>query len=47
MSKQQAEQIARQYVQAHKEQLGRVSPEALETAVKRVAGALRGMKSAK
>jgi hypothetical protein len=45
MSKKQAEEIARQYIEAHQEQISGVSPRAIETAIKRVAGALTGLKS--
>jgi hypothetical protein len=42
MSKKQAEQIAREFVQAHRDHLA-ASPEAIEQAVKKVAGALVGL----
>ena len=47
MSKQQAEEIARKYVQAHREQFAKVPAKAIEAAVQRVAGALQGLSPAK
>jgi hypothetical protein len=43
MSKTQAEEIARKYVESNKKHFGNVSQEAIENAVKRVAGALTGL----
>ena len=40
MSKQQAEQIARAYIQSHRESFGNVSKKDIEAAVKKVAVAL-------
>ena len=45
MSKKHAEEIARQYIQTHQDQINGASPRAIETAIKRVAGALTGLKS--
>jgi hypothetical protein len=47
MSKKQAEQLARQYVESQRSQFGKVKPEAVEKAVQRVAGALQALSSAK
>lgn len=43
MGKEQAEQIARSYVQSHRECFGKVSKKEIDAAVKKVAGALQGL----
>lgn len=43
MSKAQAEEIARKYIEAHREHFGKVTPQAIENAIRRVAGALHGL----
>ncbi len=45
MSKQQAVEIARKYVESNKKHFGNVSAQEIEQAVMRVAGALTGLKS--
>jgi hypothetical protein len=43
MSKQQAVEIARKYVESNRQHFGNATPQAIEQAVKRVAGALTGL----
>jgi len=43
MSKKQAEEIARKYVESNQKHFGNASQEAIDNAVKRVAGALAGL----
>jgi hypothetical protein len=47
MGKEQAEKIARLYIQSHRESFGKVSKMEVDTAVRRVAGALRGIRPTK
>lgn len=43
MSEQQAVEIARKYVESNKQHFGNATPQAIERAVKKVAGALTGL----
>ncbi len=43
MSQQQAVEIARKYVESNKQHFGQVTPQEIEQAVMRVAGALKGL----
>ena len=47
MVKQQAEQIAKQYVESQRGQFGPVKQDAIDKAVRRVAGALQAISKAK
>ena len=47
MGKKQAEELARTYIQSHKESFGKVTQKEIDIAVKRVAGALQGLSQAK
>jgi len=43
MGKEQAEQVARTYIQSHQSSFGNVSKKEIEAAVQKVAGALQGL----
>lgn len=47
MGKKQAEEIARTYIQSHKDSFGKVTKKEIENAVQRIAGALQGLSPAK
>lgn len=47
MIKQQAQQIAKEYVESQRNQFGPVKQEAIDKAVRRVAGALQAISKAK